>query len=66
MITAAPDFQDEVKHKGGTIGTVIATYTLRGVPYLDVRADDRIYYKTPAANWTVIRTREEIEGIPEV
>lgn len=66
MIKAAPDFQDEVVHTGGTIGTVIATYTLEGVPYLDVRGlEDRIYYKTLASNWTVIRMREEIEGTPE-
>ena len=66
MSTAAPDFQDEVVHTGGTIGTVIATYERNGIPCLDVRGlEDRIYYGTPAANWTVIRTREEIEGTSE-
>lgn len=49
-----PDFQDEVKHKlNDTVGTVIAVYTLSGSRYLDVRVDRRIYYMTPAANWTV-------------
>lgn len=46
------EYQDEVKHVDGeTVGTVIAMYTIEDVLYLDVRSDDRIYYKTPEANW---------------
>lgn len=47
-----PEYQDEVVHVYGEVtGTVIATYTIDNVLYLDVRSDDRIYYKTPAENW---------------
>lgn len=47
------DYQDEVKHKlNDIVGTVIATYELDGRQYFDVRVDEqRIYYKTIAANW---------------
>jgi len=64
MANAIPDFQDEVKHNLGIMGTVIATYKKGGIDCLDVRSADeeRIYHGSPAVNWTVIRTREEIEG----
>jgi hypothetical protein len=65
MLVQTPSFQDEVTHKlSGVTGTVIATYTSGGVAYLDVRSAsyDRIFYKSPAENWTVVRTKEEVEG----
>lgn len=65
MAEKLPAIQDEVKHEtAGVMGTVVATYEKGGVAYLDVRSAefDRIFYKTPAANWTVVRTQEEIEG----
>jgi hypothetical protein len=65
MAAKTPDFQDEVTHiLTGMTGTVIATYVQGGVSYLDVRSAsyDRIFYKTPAVGWTVVRTQEEIEG----
>jgi archaeosine-15-forming tRNA-guanine transglycosylase len=55
-----PDFQDEVKHKlNDTTGVVIAIYEKDGKTYLDVRADDRIYYETPRENWVVTAKNEE-------
>lgn len=52
MSTEAPDYQDEVAHKTtGISGVVIAIYEKDGVSYLDVRADDHVYYETPAENW---------------
>jgi len=64
MAATIPDFQDKVKHNLGIMGTVIATYKKGGIDCLDVRSADEkcIYYGSPAVNWTVIRTREEIEG----
>ena len=58
-------FQDEVKHiVAGVMGTVIAIYTKEDATYIDVRSadEDRIYYKSPAENWEVVRTQLEIEG----
>ncbi len=69
MAKKLPCFQDEVKHEtAGVMGTVIAVYIKNDLPYLDVRSAeyDRIFYKTPAENWTVVRTQEEIEGTTDV
>jgi len=69
IIVTTPNFQDEVKHKiAGVMGTVIATYMKDDSLYFDVRSADeeRIYYKTPAVNWEVVRTQEEIEGVTDV
>jgi hypothetical protein len=54
---------DEVKCKlNDTAGVVIANYVINNVTYLDVRdTAEHIHYKTPASNWEVVRTREEIE-----
>lgn len=47
-----PDFQDEVTHKTGEAsGVVITTYEKNGIRYLDVFADNRVIYDTPASNW---------------
>jgi hypothetical protein len=52
--TKTPDFMDEVKNTlNGTLGTVIAIYTLESKTYLDVRVDDRIYWHSPIENWEV-------------
>ena len=64
-MTTPVAFQDEVKHMvAGVMGTVIAIYTKEDATYIDVRSaeEDRIYYKSPAENWEVVRTQEEIEG----
>jgi len=54
------DFQDEVRHVSGeAFGTVIAVYEKNGVRYFDVRADDHIYYETPAANWITTKATDE-------
>lgn len=56
-IEKTPDFMDIVKHKFNDVsGTVIATYTINSIPYLDVRSEDdsRVYWQTPTANWDVI------------
>lgn len=59
-----PAYQDEVKHKNGeAVGTVIAVFKTDKSNMLDVRlSDERILYSTPAENWMVTRTREQIEG----
>jgi len=60
MSAILPDYQDEVKHtKNETTGVVIAVYEKNGIRYFDVRADDHVYYKTPAENWTVISKVDE-------
>lgn len=59
---ALPNYQDTVKHKTSAIpvvGVVIAKYPWNNQQYLDVRADDRIYWATPAENWETIQTEEE-------
>ncbi|MDD3288405.1 MAG: hypothetical protein PHX43_05300 [Alphaproteobacteria bacterium] len=64
-MTTPVAFQDEVKHiVAGVMGTVIAIYTKEDATYIDVRSadEDRIYYKSPAENWEVVRTQLEIEG----
>ncbi len=65
MVTTTPSFQDEVQHIGGTMGTVIATYKIDDIDYLDVRIGEHILWKTLAKKWEVIRTLEEIEGISD-
>lgn len=56
-----PQYQDVVKHrKNDTVGTVIAKYMLNGEQYIDVRLDDNVRYSSPAANWEVVRTEEDI------
>ena len=65
MSNLVADFQDEVKHLlTGVSGTVIAIYEQSGKTYVDVRSAEyeRVFYKSPIENWTVIRTQEEIEG----
>ena len=65
MSNLVVDFQDEVKHLlTGVSGTVIAIYEQGNKRYVDVRSSeyDRVFYKSPIENWTVIRTQEEIEG----
>lgn len=56
-----PEYRDVVKHKRNeTTGVVIAKYKLDGLTYLDIRSfEERVYYKTPIENWSVIRTEEE-------
>jgi hypothetical protein len=64
-MTTPVAFQDEVKHiVAGVMGTVIAIYTKEDATYIDVRSaeEDRIFYKSPAENWEVVRTQLEIEG----
>lgn len=55
MSNQKPELYDEVKHKKNeTAGTVIAKYKIGETIYLDVRGtEDKIFYKTPAKNWTV-------------
>jgi len=69
MSIKEPNFQDEVKHNTADVsGIVIAKYRLfdGGNPtetLLDIRAhNDKIYYGTYAKNWTVLKSREDIEG----
>jgi len=60
MSTLLPDYQDEVKHiNNEAAGIVIAVYEINSVRYFDVRANNRIYYKTPAANWTLVSKVDE-------
>lgn len=55
-----PEYQDEVKHKLNDVtGVVIATYYVGNIEYFDVRADDIIYYATPAANWETTSKEED-------
>jgi len=64
-MTTPVAFQDEVKHiVAGVMGTVVAIYTKEDATYIDVRSaeEDRIFYKSPAENWEVVRTQLEIEG----
>ena len=59
------NFQDEVKHNlTGVMGTVISLYMIDQKVYIDVRSAefDKIFYKSPIENWTVVRTQFEIEG----
>lgn len=61
-------FRDEVKHiVAGVMGTVIAIYDKEDATYIDVRSaeEDRVYYKSPAENWEVVRTQLEIEGVTD-
>ena len=62
-------YQTDVKHKTTDVtGVVIAEYRRLDQEkpaqiILDVRGDDgKIYYGTPASNWTVVLTREDKEG----
>ena len=67
-----PNLQDEVKHKTAEVsGTVIAKYPGSKIPnsdpqthdmeFIDVRgSDEKIYYASPAINWDVVRTEEEL------
>jgi hypothetical protein len=54
-----PEYQDQVVHVTGIEGTVIATYEIAGVKYVDVRVDDHIYEKTPEANWRTVVAVDE-------
>ena len=68
MSNLVVDFQDEVKHLlTGVSGTVIAIYEQSGKTYVDVRSAEyeRVFYKSPIENWTVIRTQEDIEGFTD-
>lgn len=61
-------FQDEVKHLlTGVTGTVVAIYEQGNKTYVDVRSSeyDRVFYKSPIENWTVVRTQEDIEGFTD-
>ena len=68
-LNSVPNLQDMVSHKLNDMsGVVIAKFAgLKFNPpkpgiFLDVRGDNnRVYYNTPAENWTVIATREELE-----
>ena len=63
-IPKTPDFLDEVKNVvSGVSGTVLAVYILAGVPYLDVRIAQRMYYRTPASNWETVHANDELEGL---
>ena len=57
MTNLEPNFQDEVKHKNNdAFGTVIAKYPIDNKQYIDVRlCYNRIYYKSPAENWLVVK-----------
>ena len=60
MSTLLPDYQDEVKHiNNEATGVVIAVYERNSIRYFDVRADDHIYYETPAENWLVTSKVDE-------
>ena len=60
MPIVLPYYQDEVKHiDNETTGIVIAVYEKNGIKYFDVRADDRIYYETPAKNWKLVSAVDE-------
>jgi hypothetical protein len=58
--TYIPDFMDEVSNIiSGVSGTVVATYNISGVDYIDVRVGERMYYKMVRSNWKVIKKYEE-------
>jgi len=60
MSVLLPDYQDEVKHiNNEATGVVIAVYEINSIRYFDVRADDHIYYETPAENWTLVSKVDE-------
>lgn len=60
MSVILPGYRDEVKNINNEFsGTVIAVYEQNGVKYFDVRVDDRIYYGTLAANWTLVSAVNE-------
>lgn len=60
MSTTLPDYQDEAKHiNNDTTGVVIAVYVKNGIKYFDVRTDSRVYYETPAENWTLVLAVDE-------
>jgi len=62
--TKAPEFLDEVTNTvSGVSGTVLAIFPLNGETYLDVRVAQRMYYRTPASNWTVVIPNDELEGL---
>lgn len=64
MIEKAPEFLDEVVNTvSGTAGTVCCIYAKDGVTLLDVRVADRMYWGTPASNWSVVRANDEMEGL---
>ena len=58
------NLQDEVKHKlNDTTGIVIAKFEkdIDGemMMFFDVRGEDKIYYQTPAANWSVVAKEDQ-------
>jgi len=65
-VTREPTVRDEVKHNTQDYtGVVLAKYPGQVDPtknYLDVRLDDdKVYYGTPAANWSVTIPVEDLE-----
>ena len=57
------EYYDHVKHKNNDMtGVVIAIYQRDDVTVFDVKGDDeKIYYKTPAANWTFVKEEHDNE-----
>lgn len=54
------DFMDEVKNKvSDVVGTVHTIYTIDNVKYIDVICGEKIYYKSPVANWEVVNKCDE-------
>lgn len=54
------DFMDEVKNKvSGVVGIVNAIYTINNIQYIDVLCISKIYYKSPIANWELIKKCDE-------